>query len=493
MSILLVYPRYPETFWSFRHALRYIGKKASFPPMGLVTVAALLPRQWRLKLVDLNVSSLKSEDILWADYVFISAMSVQKPSAEQVIEYCAELNRPVVAGGPLFTSLPQQFPAVDHMVLNEAEITLPRFLHDLERGRPQPFYESPEWADIGASPAPLWNLVDFKHYASMCIQYSRGCPYDCDFCDITVLYGRAPRIKPVDNILRELDALYRLGWRGGIFFVDDNFIGNRKQLKSELLPAVIQWMRQKKYPFHFQTQASVNLANDEALMNLMVEAGFNAVFVGIETPDKDSLVACGKLHNTRVNLLDNVKKLQASGLQVQGGFIVGFDSDKHDIFNRMSAFINESGIVTSMVGLLNALPGTKLYKRLVKENRILTDDSGNNTDFSLNFLPKMDCKALIDGYRKILSDIYKPDAYYRRVRTFLRNYKLRTKFNTRFSPKYFRALVMSFYKLGLRRGVRRHFWRLMMWTMVRKPRLLPLAITLAIYGDNFRRYFQIAT
>ena len=492
MKVLLLYPQYPDTFWSFTYALRFIGKKAPLPPMGLLTVAAMLPQQWELKLVDLNVSSLKEEDILWADYVFISAMTVQKASVKKIIARSHQLGRKVVAGGPLFTAEPEEFPEVDHLVLNEAEITLPEFLHDLELGRAKPVYRSAEWADITRTPVPLWDLVNMKNYASVCVQYSRGCPYDCEFCDITVLYGRVPRTKNVENVLAELEALYQRGWRRGVFFVDDNFIGQKKRIKRELLPGVIGWMKKRKYPFTFTTQASIDLADDDELMQLMVQAGFDTVFVGIETPDKESLIECGKLHNTRSSLIGNVKKLHSVGLQVQAGFIVGFDSDKIDIFSRMSQFINESGIVSSMVGLLNAPPGTRLYKRLVKENRITKKITGDNTDYSMNFLPKMDYKVLVEGYKKIIRDIYEPKAYYTRVRTFLRNYRIANKFNGLFSKAYIRAIFMSFYKLGIKRGVRRHFWKLMMWTLFRRPRLIPHALTMAIYGAHFMRHFEIA-
>jgi len=490
MNILLVYPQYPETFWSFHHALRFIGKKAPFPPLGLMTVAAMLPKEWTLKLVDLNVSSLKDEDIVWADYVFISAMLVQKESVSKLIKRCIQLNRKIVAGGPLFTSEYEFYPEVHHLVLNEAEITLPRFLSDVKQGCPQSLYNSSQWADLSATPVPVLDIIKLKHYASMCIQYSRGCPYDCDFCDVTVLFGHNPRTKSVDQILLEMNTLYDYGWRGNVFFVDDNLIGNKKHLKYELLPAVIEWMKKRKYPFSFNTQVSINLAQDDTLINLLVQAGFDMIFVGIETPNEESLIECGKLHNTKINLLNNVKKLQAAGLQVQGGFIIGFDSDKTDIFSRMSQFIEKSGIVTSMVGLLNALPGTKLYNRLKKENRIIDKATGNNTDYSTNFLTKMDYATLIEGYKKLVKDIYHPEEYYKRIKTFLRNYKLPPALRTRFSFYHIRAVWMSFFKIGLKKGVRKHFWKLMLWTAVRKPRSIPLALTLAIYGQHFNRYFN---
>ncbi len=491
MKVLLVYPQYPHTFWSFSYALRFIGKKAALPPMGLLTVASLLPEEWELKLIDLNVAPLKCEDIKWADIVFIGAMSVQRVSVNAIIKKCRELNRKIVAGGPLFTSEKECFPEVDHLVLNEAELTMPEFISDLNRGDAKRIYETCSFADVADTPIPRWDLIDFKNYVTMCVQYSRGCPYDCEFCDITVLYGRKPRVKSAVKMIEELDFLYNKGWRGNIFFVDDNFIGNKRMLKNDLMPELVKWMKKKKFPFTFQTQTSINLADDDSLLNNMIEAGFETVFVGIETPDETSLQECGKNHNVGRDLITNVKKLQNSGLQVQGGFIIGFDNDKKDIFSRVSNFINDSGIVTSMVGLLNALPGTKLYKRLKEENRICDDTSGDNTDCSMNFLPKMDRQTLIEGYRRLIKEIYKPEVYYKRVKTFLKNYKSGRRKKFRLPKGYIRALTMSFYKLGLRKGVRRHFWKLMFWTLIRKPKMLPQAITMAIYGANFMKYFDI--
>jgi len=423
--------------------------------------------------------------------VFISAMFIQKESVSKLIKQCVQLNRKIVAGGPLFISEWEQYPEVDHLVLNEAEITLPQFISDIRQGRPQPVYRSSRYADLSATPVPLFDLIRLKHYASMNIQYSRGCPYDCEFCDITVLFGHTPRTKSVEQVLLEMNTLYDYGWRGNVFFVDDNFIGNKKRLKQDLLPAIIEWNKKRKYPFHFNTQASINLAQDDILIKLLVKAGFRTIFVGIETPNEESLLECGKVHNTRVDLLNDVKKLQAAGLQVQGGFIVGFDNDKTDIFSRMNHFIEKSGIVTSMVGLLNALPGTKLYDRMKKDNRIIEKGTGNNTDYSTNFLPKMDYTALIEGYKKLVKEIYTPEEYYKRIKTFLRNYKLpSTSSKLNFSFAHIRALWMSFFKIGLKKGVRRHFWKLMLWTALRKPRCIPLALTFAIYGHHFSRYFN---
>jgi len=364
MKILLVYPQYPDTFWSFKHALKFAAKKAAFPPLGLLTVAAMLPAEWEKRLVDMNVNRLTDADICWADYVFISAMAVQRDSAGEVITRCRQLGTKMVAGGPLFTMEPRDFDEIDHLVLGEGEVTVPRFLDDLAKGKAEHIYESSEKPELSRTPVPMWSLINMKHYSSMSLQYSRGCPFNCEFCDIVLLNGHRPRTKGRSQILAELDALYAGGWRGGVFIVDDNFIGNRKKLKTETLPAIIEWRQGKRYPFVLSTEASINLADDEELMNLMVEAGFNTVFVGIETPNEASLMECNKFQNQNRDLVASVKKIQNYGMEVQGGFIVGFDSDPLSIFRNQINFIQKSGIVTAMVGLLNAPPGTRLYQRL---------------------------------------------------------------------------------------------------------------------------------
>ncbi|MGW8273002.1 MAG: B12-binding domain-containing radical SAM protein, partial [Thermodesulfovibrionales bacterium] len=399
MKILLIYPEFPDTFWSFKHALKFIFKKASSPPLGLLTVAAMLPGEWEVRLVDMNVEGLADEQLRWADLAFVSAMTVQREYAKKAIERCRAVGVKVVAGGPLFTSLHEEFDGIDHFVLNEAEVTLPMFIEDLRRGSAKPLYGTDQWADIKTTPVPRWELIDLRKYACINIQYSRGCPFNCEFCDITVLCGRIPRVKECAQVLRELESLYERGWRGSVFFVDDNFIGNKRRLKEEVLPAIADWMERKRHPFSFVTQASIELADDEALMALMARAGFDVVFVGIETPNEESLVECSKFHNKNRDLLACVKKIQRAGLQVQGGFIVGFDSDPLTIFDSQIKFIQNSGIVTAMVGLLNALPRTKLYKRLESEQRLVKDTTGNNTDLSINFVPKMNYDTLIEGYK----------------------------------------------------------------------------------------------
>ncbi len=487
MNVILVYPMYPDTFWSFKHALKFVSKKASFPPLGLLTVASMLPDEWNKKLIDMNATKLEDEDILWADFVFISAMSVQSDSANQVIDRCKNLNAKIVAGGPLFTSSPEYYPNVDHLILNEAEITFPQFLNDLNEGKLKHIYTTEEWADITTTPLPLWDIVPINHYTSMNLQYSRGCPYDCDFCDITVLYGRKPRTKTKEQVISELDALYFTGWRGPVFFVDDNFIGNKGKLKKEILPAIAEWMEKRKNPFYLNTEASINLADDELLMHLMVKAGFEAVFIGIESPNEESLVECNKNQNRNRDLISSIKKIQQAGLEVQGGFIVGFDNDPPSIFEKLASFIQESGIVTAMVGLLNAPKGTNLEKRLEKEGRMLKDFTGNNTDFSINFIPQMDLKDLLDGYQKILNKIYSPKYYYERVTRFLKEFEPKKKKVFHLNPNYILALFRSIIKLGLIGEERIYYWKLFFWSLFRKPQLFSLAILFTIYGFHFRK------
>jgi radical SAM superfamily enzyme YgiQ (UPF0313 family) len=491
MKALLIYPEFPDTFWSFRHALKFINRKASSPPLGLLTIAAMLPQAWDKKLVDMNVESLHDDHLSWADLVFVSAMSVQKESVKGVIARCKAAGVRVVAGGPLFTTYYEAFGEVDHLVLNEAEITLPRFLEDFGKGVASHIYTSDQWADIRKTPIPLWRLVNMKHYASINIQYSRGCPFNCEFCDITLLCGRTPRTKDKEQIVRELDSVYAYGFRGQVFFVDDNFIGNKKKLKEEILPAIVGWMERKKQPFSFNTQASIELSDHEDLMGMMVNAGFDVVFVGIETPHEQSLAECSKFQNKNRDLLASVRKIQKSGLEVQGGFIVGFDNDPVTIFDTQIRFIQTSGVVTAMVGVLIALPRTQLYERLKKEKRLLTETSGNNTDCATNFIPRMNYDLLINGYKRVLKTLYSPKYYYERIRTFLREYVPSQKKMFHFRFNYIAAFIKSIIVLGIIGKERFHYWRLLLWTMFSRPRLFPQAVTLSIYGFHFRKVLKM--
>jgi len=495
MKILLIYPAYPETFWSYKYALKFVSKKASLPPMGLLTVAALLPADWDKKLVDLSAGDdLKDQDIKWADYVFIGAMSIQRKSANELINRCKKLRATIVAGGPLFTTSYQDFDQVDFLVLNEAEVTLPEFLDDLQKGNPRRIYTSKEKADLEHSPVPAWELIDnLKKYNTLCMQYSRGCPFNCDFCDVTLLFGHKIRTKSRIQLLKELDKLYQLGWREGVFIVDDNFIANKRKLQEEILPAMIQWNEEKNYCFSFGTQASVNIADEEELMNMMVKAGFDSVFIGIETPHQESLEECHKNQNRNRDLIDSIHKVQQYGMQVTGGFIVGFDHDPPRIFDEMINFIQNSGIVTAMVGLLNAPIGTKLYHRLVKENRFLKSPSGSNTDFTINFVPKMNYQELLQGYHKILRTIYAPRYYNERVLSLIKNinikrFKIRA---NRFRWVYFIAFLKSIWYLGVCESGRKYYWKVFFWTLFHRPKLFPAAITYSITGFHFRKIFGV--
>ena len=450
----------------------------------------MLPAEWEKKLVDMNVTSLTDDDISWADYVFLSAMVVQRDSVREVISRCNKLGTRLVAGGPLFTTTDEEFDGIDHFVLGEAEVTLPPFLRDLERGCARHIYASKERPDITKTPVPLWSLINTKKYSSMSVQYSRGCPFNCEFCDIIVLNGHKPRTKDKEQVLVELDALYRLGWRGGVFIVDDNFIGNRRKLKSEILPAIIEWMKTRKYPFALSAEASINLADDEELMQSMVDAGFNTVFVGIETPNEESLVECNKSPNQNRDLVASVKKIQNHGFEVQGGFIVGFDSDPLSIFKSQISFIQNSGIVTAMVGLLNAPAGTRLYQRLKAENRLVKGFTGDNTDCSLNFIPKMNYETLINGYKHVLDTIYSPKDFYERVRTFLKEYRPRRKRRNRIQFYHIRAFIRSVWVLGVRERGRRYYWKLFISTLLKRPRAFPLSVSLSVYGYHFRKVVE---
>ena len=324
----------------------------------------------------------------------------------------------------------------------------------------------------------------------MSIQYSRGCPFNCEFCDIVIMNGHTPRTKSKEQIIAELDALYNQGWRGSIFFVDDNFIGNKRKLRTEILPAIAAWMEEKNHPFSLFTEASINLADDEELMRLMTEAGFDNIFVGIESPNEESLTECNKMPNKNRDLLASVKKIQNHGFQVQGGFIVGFDSDPLSIFKSQINFIQKSGIVTAMVGVLMAPPGTKLYKRLKNENRLLPGGTGDNTDGTTNFIPKMGHDTLAHGYRHILNTIYAPKPYYERIKTFLEEYKPKGKKKGSINPHYIMALIKSMWVLGIKEKGRRYYWRLIIWTLAKKPKSFPLSIAFAIQGFHFRKVVE---
>ncbi len=488
MKILFVYPEFPVTHWNFKHVLRLISKKATEPPLGLITVSAMLPEDWERKLVDMNIGKLKDNDIKWADMVFISGMIIQKKSFDQTVERCKNLGVRVVAGGPMVTEQPENYPEPDHLILNEAENSLQPFIEDLAAGNPKRVYSSDVFPDITETPIPDWSLLDLKHYVTMDLQYSRGCPFNCEFCSITALFGRRPRVKSAGQFMAELDSLYNAGWRSSVFIVDDNFIGNKKYLKDEMLPELISWQKAHNYPFSFNTEVSVNLADDEELMDLMAESGFTACFVGIETPDDSSLAECGKTQNRGRNMIDSVKRMQRRGFNVSAGFIVGFDSDTEDIFQRQFDFIQKSGIVNAMVGLLNAPYGTRLYKRLESEQRLVMGMTGDNTDGSLNFIPKMNPDFLISNYKKLVKKIYSPGHYLERVKTFLSEFRLSDIKFDRSRKNMLKTGVNVVLRLGFfqSRG-KSSFWKLLRDTIRTSPEKVTTAVTLAVYGLHFRK------
>jgi radical SAM superfamily enzyme YgiQ (UPF0313 family) len=484
MKVLFIYPEYPDTFWSFKYVLKFISKKAAFPPLGLLTVGAMLPEEWEKKLVDLNVMPLKDEQIIWADIIFLSAMIVQKKSAQEIIDRCRALGRRIVAGGPAFTTQHEEFTGVDHFVLNEAEVTLPDFLKDFAEGKAKEIYTSGKRPDIAQTPLPLWSLINSDDYATMAIQYSRGCPFNCEFCDIVIMNGRIPRCKTPEQMEKEFQALYDVGWRKSVFIVDDNFIGNKGEVRR-MLPALIQWQKEHTYPFTLLTEASTDLSNDEDLMQMMSRANFFKVFLGLETPDRESLKECGKFQNTSRDLVKAVHTIHQHGMQVMGGFIVGFDNDTETIFDAQINFIQQIGVVTAMVGVLTALPQTRLWHRLKEEGRLLSNATGENTDGVLNFMPKMGLTALNDGYRKILTSIYSPRKYYQRINTFLENYSPTV--ISKLKKEDIIAFIKSAWRIGVISRSRFHYWKLLIRTFIKKRTALPIAVELAIYGLHYEK------
>lgn len=486
MKVLLIYPEFPDTYWSFRHAITFEGKRAAFPPLGLMTVSAMLPSAWERRLVDMNVESLWPDDIEWADMVFVSAMIVQRESLEYVVDLCRSMGKKVVVGGPYVSTSCDSLPDADHIFVGEAETTIPEFINDLELGIARKIYKADERPSLHATPVPDFSIIDLNAYSAMSVQYSRGCPFQCEFCDIIEIYGRVPRTKTNDQMLAELAALKSAGWRGLVFIVDDNFIGNKKNVRL-FLPDLIEWSRSNAFPFSYITEASVNLAEDDALLSDMKDAGFRRVFLGIETPVEESLKEAQKGQNTKRDLLDSIHKIQSYGMEVMAGFIVGFDTDPENIFELQMAFIRESAIPLAMVGLLSALPDTQLWRRLEKEGRLIGDTTGNNTDGTLNFVPVMDREKLVDGFKTILQNIYSPQEYYRRALDCLSRFhadRIEPRSSSIFRDlRAFSKIIMT---LGIRDRSRGAFWAYLYKLLRFHPRDFAHGITLAAMGYHFR-------
>jgi radical SAM superfamily enzyme YgiQ (UPF0313 family) len=489
MNALLIYPQFPETFWSFKYALSFLGKRAAQPPLGLMTVAALLPKSWKKRLVDTNVERLRDRDLDWADVVLLSGMHIQREALAAIVKRCRARGLRTVVGGPITSSVTTTELKADHVVIGEAESLIADLARDLELGSAKAVYQATEKPEMSTSPLPDLSLIKMKRYSTMTVQYSRGCPFNCEFCDIIEIYGRRPRTKAVAQVLAELDQLRAAGWRDAVFIVDDNFIGNKARAK-ELCAALAEWQRQSKTNFDFSTEASLNLADDPELMQLMKDASFKSVFLGIETPDESGLIASNKLQNTHRSLLDSIATIQSYGMQVMGGFILGFDTDRVDIFDRMVEFIQKSGIPIAMVGLLQAMPGTQLFRRLWKEGRILDAGHGNNTSEHLNFLPHMDAASLIEGYRSVLKRIYSCEAYYERVKLYLNRTMPKPGEQMPKQPwltrDNARALVTSVVRQGVFGRQRWSYWKFLLTAATRYRRCFGAAMTLAVMGYHFQ-------
>ena len=491
MKVLLVYPEFPDTYWSFRYALSFEGKRSTFPPLGLLTVSAMLPNTWERRLVDMNVQPLRPSDIEWADIVFTSAMIVQKESLREVVALSKARGKRVVVGGPYITTSTTSVSEADHIFIGEAEDTLPEFVRDFERGDARRIYQAAERPALFATHVPDFQLADLKSYWAMSLQYSRGCPFNCEFCDIIEMYGRVPRTKSNEQMLAELDALIQSGWRGRVFIVDDNFIGNKRNVKR-LLPELVEWSERHHYPFSFVTEASVNLADNDDLLEGMRRAGFRRVFLGIETPVEASLKEAQKGQNTRRDLLESVKKIQSHGLEVMAGFIVGFDSDPEDIFERQVKFIRESAIPLAMVGLLGALPDTQLWRRLEREGRLLGETTGNNTDCSLSFVPRMNAERLVEGYKTILRTIYSSKEYYQRALDSLKRVEQHMPEPRRGSlASDLAALARVILSLGVHDSERGEFWHYMREVTASHRDKFPQAVMLAALGYHFRKMTEV--
>ena len=488
MKVLFISPEFPETFWSLRHAIKFLGIKALGPPLALLTVAAMLPPGWDKKLVDLNVEPLTDEHLAWSDLAFVSAMTIQSSSADAIIRRCRAAGVKVCAGGVHFSTPGTQFESVDHLFIGEVEETLPVFLADLAQGRALPEYRTSRFPDLARSPVPAWELLDYSRYMNMLVQVCRGCPHDCDFCHVRVLYGRKPRYKSPSQVLVELQGLYDMGWRRDITFADDNFICHHGKAKN-ILRALGHWQAEHGYPFHFVAQASMEVVDDPELLPFMAQAGFVGLFLGIETPDPASLKECNKRQNLNRDLVEAVHIIQAHGIEVSGGFIVGFDSDSPNVFGLQADFIEKAAIPTAMINLLTAPPDTRLYRRLDSEGRLLWVSDGDTTmnADALTSYPKMGRECLLDGYKALLGRLFEPEPFYQRVLAFLRHYRANPLLPARFPTHRERLAVLKIiFELGIKKPGRRAFWSFLGRLLRRCPQHIPIGFSLAAAGNHYR-------
>lgn len=495
MRILLLYPLFPKTFWSFEKILELVNRKVLLPPLGLITAAAILPQEWEFKLVDHNVREVTEAEWEWADLVILSAMIVQKQDLLDQIREAKRRGKRVAVGGPFPTSVPEDSlkAGADYLILDEGEITIPLFVEAVERGELQGIFRADgEKPDVTSTPVPRYDLLELDAYDSMSVQFSRGCPFQCEFCDIIVLYGRKPRTKTPEQLLAELDRLYELGWRRAIFMVDDNFIGNKRNVKL-LLNELKVWMAEHQYPFSFNTEASVDLAQDPELMQLMMECNFNAVFLGIETPDADSLELTKKFQNTRSSLVEAVKTINRAGLRIMAGFIIGFDGEKKGAGDRIIDFVEQTAIPTAVFGLLQALPNTALWHRLEKEGRLYGHKSDGNQFALMNFIPTRPVEEIAQEYVHAFSSLYEPEKFLARTyRHFLEISPSPCSVPFRFpSLVDLRALAIVVWRQGFKRSTRWQFWRQFFSILKHNPAVWDHYITVCAHAEHFIEYRQI--
>lgn len=498
MKVLLLYPQFPQSFWSYDRFMEIAGLKAVIPPLGILTVAALLPRDWEIRFCDRNVANETEADWKWCDLVILSAMLVQKADFQALIRKATRLGKPVAVGGPYPTSVPQDAleAGADFLILDEGEMTVPKFLDALQQGETQGIFRSVEKPDVTQSPMPRFDLLRRDAYFMMAIQFSRGCPFNCEFCDIISLYGRKSRTKEPQQALAELQTLYDLGWRGAIFVVDDNFIGNQRNVKR-FLRELIPWMQQHNYPFTFITEASVNLAEDDELLQLMGEAGFNAVFLGIETPDQDSLHVTRKVQNTRNPLIEACQKINEAGMLIYAGFILGFDGERAGAGDRIQAFVEQTSIPQPMLGILQALPNTALWERLKQEQRLIESNGHPTGDQNtlMNFVPTRAIAEIAREYVEGFWMLYEPQKYLSRCLQQCLKVRFQSRQQTTQLPlrKGLQLAAQLIWHQGIcRPEIRVQFWHQLWIILLQKPEVLSVYLGLCAAGEHFWEYRALA-
>jgi radical SAM superfamily enzyme YgiQ (UPF0313 family) len=492
---LLLYPTFPRTFWSYDKILEMVNRKVLLPPLGLITVAAILPQSWEFKLVDRNIRPVTEAEWEWAELVIISGMIVQQQDLLLQVQEAKQHGKLVAVGGPYATSVPDDVQAAgtDFLVLDEGEITLPLFVEALRNGATSGTFRSLEKPDVTSTPIPRYDLLELDAYDSMSVQFSRGCPFQCEFCDIIVLYGRKPRTKTPSQLLQELECLYQLGWRRSIFMVDDNFIGNKRNVKL-LLQELKIWQADHQYPFTFNTEASIDLAADSELMDLMVDCKFNAVFLGIETPDEDSLQLTKKFQNTRSSLIESVDKIIQAGLRPMAGFIIGFDGEKPAAGSRIIQFVEAAAIPTAMFGMLQALPHTALWHRLEQEGRLRVNTKQDiNQSTLMNFVPTRPIEQIVREYVDAFWTLYDPHVFLDRTyRCFLKLGAPRCKAPFSWpSWAHIRALSFIIFYQGLQRKTRWKFWQNLVGILKQNPAVAVEYLIVCAHYEHFREYRQI--